>query len=64
MGFMDRWKIRELKARAKRRFGASTGNRTMAAEARTEAAEARLLQTEHEIKETAQQIRREYGTRP
>ncbi|MFC4589329.1 hypothetical protein [Sphaerisporangium corydalis] len=64
MGFMDKWKLRMLKARAKRGLGTSTGNRTMAAEARTEEAEARLLQTESRIKETANEIRREYGTRP
>jgi uncharacterized protein YjbJ (UPF0337 family) len=63
MGFMDKWKMRELKAKAKRRFGASTGNRAMAAEARTEEAEARLLHTQDQIKETADEIRREYGTR-
>ncbi|WP_405145360.1 hypothetical protein OG589_01245 [Sphaerisporangium sp. NBC_01403] len=63
MGFMDKWKMRELKARAKRRLGAGTGNRTMAAEARTEEAEARLLRTQDQIKETANEIRREYGVR-
>ncbi|MEV7965268.1 hypothetical protein AB0O34_04715 [Sphaerisporangium sp. NPDC088356] len=63
MGFMDKWKMRELKARAKWRFGTSTGNRTMAAEARTEEAEARLLQTQDQIKGTANEIRREYGVR-
>ena len=63
MGFMDKWKMRELKARAKRTLSAGTGNRAKAAEARTEAAEARLLQTQDKIKETAAEIRREYGTR-
>jgi hypothetical protein len=60
---MDKLRLRELKARTKRRFGASTGNRTMAAEARTEEAEAKLLRTKDEIMETAQEIRREYGVR-
>ncbi|MFC6085416.1 hypothetical protein [Sphaerisporangium aureirubrum] len=60
---MDRLRLRELKARAKRRFGSSTGNRTMAAEARTEEAEAKLLRTKDEIMETAKEIRREYGGR-
>jgi uncharacterized protein YjbJ (UPF0337 family) len=63
MGFMDKWKMRMLKAKAKRRIGSSTGNRTLAAEARTEEAEARLLQTQDRIKETANEIRKEYGVR-
>ncbi|GGK86650.1 hypothetical protein Sme01_40120 [Sphaerisporangium melleum] len=63
MGLLGRWRIRELKARAKRRLGASTGNRTLAAEARTEEAEARLLQTRERLEEVARQIRREYGVR-
>ncbi|WP_380849175.1 hypothetical protein [Sphaerisporangium dianthi] len=60
---MDNWKLLKLKARVKRGFGAGTGNRTMAAEARTEEAEARLLQTRDELEEVARQIRREYGVR-
>ncbi|WP_214413472.1 hypothetical protein [Sphaerisporangium fuscum] len=61
MSLIDKWKLRELKARAKRRLGATTGNRAMAAEARTEEAEARLLQTEDRIRQTAHEIRREHG---
>ncbi|RCG30815.1 CsbD family protein [Sphaerisporangium album] len=61
MGLLDKWKMRELRARAKRRLGASTGNRTLAAEGRTEEAEARLLQTEDQIKQTAREIRAKYA---
>ncbi|MET8145431.1 hypothetical protein ABZU32_34455 [Sphaerisporangium sp. NPDC005288] len=63
MKFMDKWKMRQLKARAKRQIGAQTGNRAMAAEARTEEAEARLLQTRDRLEEVAREIRREYGVR-
>ncbi|GII61712.1 hypothetical protein Skr01_17970 [Sphaerisporangium krabiense] len=61
MGLLEKWKMRELKAKAKRRLGATTGNRTLAAEGRTEEAEARLLQTETRIKETAAEIREKYA---
>ncbi|GII83047.1 hypothetical protein Ssi03_10370 [Sphaerisporangium siamense] len=63
MGLLEKWKMRELKAKAKRRLGATTGNRTLAAEGRTEEAEARLLQTETRIKETAAEIREKYARR-
>ncbi|MDH2430054.1 hypothetical protein [Sphaerisporangium sp. TRM90804] len=63
MSLVDKLKFRMLKARAKQRLGATTGNRTMAAEARTEEAEARLLATKDKIMETADEIRRDYKVR-
>jgi uncharacterized protein YjbJ (UPF0337 family) len=53
-------KLREMKAKAKQRLGARTGNRRLAAEGRTESAEARLLRTRDKIKSTARQIRRDF----
>ncbi|MEV7006066.1 hypothetical protein [Streptosporangium sp. NPDC051022] len=63
MGLMDRLNLRELKARAKRKLGARTGDRRLAAEGRTEEAEARLLKTQDEILESVAAMRREYGAR-
>ncbi|GAA0429291.1 hypothetical protein [Acrocarpospora corrugata] len=53
-------KFREMKAMAKQRLGARTGNRRLAAAGRTESAEARLLETKDKIKAAARKIRREY----
>ncbi|GAA3115575.1 hypothetical protein GCM10010466_03300 [Planomonospora alba] len=60
---MDGFGLRELKARAKRALGRSTGNRRLAAEGRTEEAEARLLRTREEILETVAEVRREHAAR-
>jgi uncharacterized protein YjbJ (UPF0337 family) len=52
-------KLREMKAMAKQRLGARTGNRRLAAEGRTQMAEARLLRTKERIKAAARKIRRQ-----
>lgn len=63
MGLFDRFALRELKARIKRRRGERTGDRALAAAGRTEEAEARLLRTADRIRAVAREIRREYGVR-
>ncbi|MEO3809757.1 hypothetical protein ABGB17_12225 [Sphaerisporangium sp. B11E5] len=63
MSLLDKLRLRELKARAKRHLGTTTGNRELAAKARTEEAEAKLLRTKDEILHTANEIRRDYGIR-
>lgn len=63
MGLMEKFNLRELKARVKRRLAGRTGNRRLVAEARTEEAEARLLKTRDEILDTVAEMRREYGVR-
>ncbi|WP_449064867.1 hypothetical protein [Planomonospora algeriensis] len=60
---MEKFGLRELKARAKRLLGRSTGNRRLAAEGRTEEAEAKLLRTQEEILETVAEARREHAAR-
>ncbi|MBG0812942.1 MULTISPECIES: hypothetical protein [Planomonospora] len=60
---MEKFGLRELKARTKRLLGRSTGNRRLAAEGRTEEAEAKLLRTQEEILETVAEARREHAAR-
>ncbi|GGS59904.1 hypothetical protein GCM10010156_18080 [Planobispora rosea] len=63
MSLMEKFNLRELKARAKRQMGHRIGDRRLAAEGRTEEAEAKLLKTQDEILEAVAEMRREYGLR-